>query len=336
VSAVVSATLLSSTLVSAAGTNVLRPGRVAGIVKHDFQVNNVDNANLSYALQTSHEQGSALAMDDAMFRADKLSGLATIDGPRYYPFFGTVISSAVPKQTSYPAQFAVVTSVHSSPGTPKANQICSGSGDALAFQRNSSSSPWRVSIEPYLPLLRDVPKFKTTSKGYVAPLASKALKTSVAGLPALYVDALNAQAPTGRAGPLLPAGDFAYGKCHDLGLIDPHQNSVIVRGLQFSFHASTLNPSDLIAFATRGGGALAMFTLQERISEAPTVANRYVIWSHGKTPWWSLLPAGDYSRVSWTVDQELAVAVPSKGSRVSPRVVGAYSEVLSVVGTAVG
>ena len=329
------AALVTPTLAAASHGTVISPKSVAQIVRTDYQINNVANANLSYALQEAHEEGTALAIDNTTFRADKLSGLATIDGAHYYPFYGTVVSSSVSKQSSYPARFAVVTKQSSGPGTPTAQRMCPGTGDALTFSKDSPKSDWRVSIEPYLPRLNAVPKFATTRDGFAAPL-SVSLKHYVHTLPALYVKALNAQAVNGRATALLPASYFLHATCSELDLVNPQQESQVIRGLKLHFSASVLAPSDLAAFATKGGGALAMFTFREQISEVPTVANDYVIWSHGATPWWSLLPTGHYSKVSWTIDQGFAVVVPPTGVKTGPRVVGSTAGVVTVVGTPVG
>lgn len=306
---------------------------VKTIIADDYAVNNTDNTNLSYALQATHEEGSALVMDDAAFRALKRSGDKTLEGSRYYPFYGTVTESSVPAQTSYPKRFVAIMKQTSSPGTPSADRECPGGAGILVEEKNSSSSPWRVSLEPYAARLSSVPALLTSSSGHghFASGGSYALKIST--LPHTVVVALNARARTGDGGSLLPASVFAYGHCGTLGLEDPHREVGIYHGLALSFSASTITPSDVTAYQTKDGGALALFTVREEVSEKPAAANEYDIWSHGATSWWSLLPAGHYATVSWTMDQELAVYVPSATSSAKARIVGSNVGVVAVTGT---
>ena len=320
---------------SASSAAKLKSIDVKSIIAHDYALNNASNTNLSYALQASHEAGSALVMDDATFRAAKLSGYKTLEGVRYYPFYGTVTASSVPAQTSYPATFVAIMKQKSAPGTPSAYRSCSEGGGILVEQKDSSSSPWRAILEPSVAQSSSIPAFSKSSSGHglLASGGSYALK--IASLPTTMVAALSARARTDAGGALLPASDFAYGHCGTLGLADPHRDVGVQRGLELSFRASTITPSDVTAYQTKGGGALAVFTLREEVSEKPVAANQYIIWGHGATPWWSLLPIGHYASVSWTTDQELAVYVPSATSTAKARVVGGYAEVVAVTGTPV-
>jgi hypothetical protein len=308
---------------------------VESIIAHDYALNNASNTNLSYALQATHEGGSALVMDDATFRAAKLSGYKTVEGARYYPFYGTVTASSVPAQTSYPATFVAIMKQKSAPGTPSAYRSCSEGGGILVEQKDSASSLWRAVLEPSVARLSSIPAFSKSSSGngLFANGGSYALKIS--SLPTTMVAALSARARTDVGGALLPASDFAYGHCGTLGLADPHRDVGVQRGLELTFRASTIAPSDVTAYQTKGGGALALFTVSEEVSEKPAVASEYIIWSHGATPWWSLLPTGHYATVSWTTDQELAVYVPSATSTAKARVVGGYAVVVAVTGTPV-
>lgn len=309
---------------------------VKKIIAGDYAINNADNANLSYALQATHEEGSALVMDDAGFRAAKLSGYKTLEGPRYYPFYGTVTESSVPVQSAYPERFISVMKQSSPPGTPSADRVCPESGDILEMEKNSGSSPWRVSLEPYLARLSSVPTLLGSSSGEGKFASGHSYALNLSTLPHTMVIALNARASTGSGGYLLPASVFSYGHCGDLGLEDPHREVGIYHGLVQSFSASTITPSDVTAYATKDGGALAVFTVREQVSERPAIAGQYVIWSHGATSWWSLLPAGHYSTISWTIDQELAVYVPTTKSSAKARIVGGYNEVISVTGQPLG
>lgn len=302
---------------------------VKSIIAKDYSVNNADNATLNYALQASHEQGTALVMDDAAFRAAKASGNKTLDGPRYYPFFGTVEESSVPSQSSYPKQFIAVVKQSSPAGTPSAFRSCPNSGSILVEQRDSPTSAWRLNLEPTSERLSSVPQLSPS--GSFAEGGSYALNVST--LPNTFVKDLGKRAGTGNGGTLLPASVFAHGHCGDLGLVDPHSLVGTVHGLVQSFSASTISPTDESAYKTKDGGALALFTVREKVSVKSPSAQGYVVWAHGATWWWSLLPVGHYATVSWTIDQQVAVYVPSATSSASARVVGAYSEVIAVAGT---
>lgn len=308
---------------------------VKAIIAGDYATNNADNADLNYAQQATHEQGSALVIDDEAFRAAKLSGYKTLDGPRYFPFYGTVTGSSAPVQTTYPQRFAVIMKQSSPPGTPSADRICPGSGGILVEQKNSASSPWRVSLEPYLAKLSSAPTLLTTSSSN-GNFAADSYALNLSTLPHTLVVALNTRGRTGNGGYLLPASVFAYGHCGALGMEDPRREVGSYHGLLQSFSASTITPSDVTAYETKGGGALAVFTVREQVVERPALANQYVIWSHGATAWWSLLPAGHYSTVSWTMDQEVAIYVPSATSSQKARIVGAYNGVISVTGKSLG
>lgn len=306
---------------------------VKTIIAGDYVTNNADNANLSYAQQATHEEGSALAIDDATFRAVKLSGYKTLDGPRYFPFYGSVTESSAPAQTTYPERFIAIVKQWSPPGTPSAYRVCPGSGDILVEQKDSGSSPWRASLEPYIAKLSSAPTLLTTSSGN-GSFAAGSYTLNLSTLPHTVVVALNSRARTGNGGYLLPGSVFSYGHCGDLGMADPRREAGMYHGLVQSFSASTIAPSDLTAYQTTDGGALAVFTVRERVVERAAAAGEFVIWNHGSTAWWSLLPAGHYSRVSWTIDQELAVFVPSATSTARARIVGAYYGVTSVTGKA--
>lgn len=318
---------------SVAVDSVLQPRDVGPIVAHDYSVNNRANASLNYALQSTNEEGSALAMDNTAFRAAKLSGYATIEGPHYFPFYGRVISSAVPLQKSYPVNLGVLVAQSSSAGTPSPVRVCPESGALLALRKTSARSTWRVALEPAVARLASIARFATTTSGYGVPVVPASLTVPLNSLPQAFASALNAQAASGKASALLPTGVFSYGHCGDLGLEDPHSDEGTVHGLLTNFHAFTPSSSDLVAFSANGGAALALFTIKERVTEVAANKSQYIIWSHGSTTWWSLLKAGNYTKVSWTIDQELAVVVPRAASHQTVRVVGADSGVIAVSGT---
>lgn len=309
----------------------LHVGSVTSIVTHDYALNNEANATLSYALQARHEGGSALAIDDADFRIAKIVGDRTLDGAHYYPFFGRVASNSVPRQGAYPLHFAAEVVQSSAPGIPKADALCAGSGDLIVETKDAAASPWRVTLEPYVPSIAALPRF-SSEHGHGRFGASKGLATPLGSLATAVVASLAHRAATGAGDAMVPGGDFVTSACGHLLLWDPRPWAGSRNGLTLSPQLSVASPADLVAFATAGGGALAALTIRERYTERPSVAGDYVIWSHGTYTPWDLLPVGHYASVSVVVDQEVAVYDPPAGSGPA-HVVGAYQGVVSVTGT---
>lgn len=307
----------------------VRVGPIAAIVAADYADNNAANATLSYAKQADHEEGTALALDDASFRADKLAGYATADGARYYPFTGRAVATSVPAQSAYPVRFAAYLAQSSPPGTPGADAVCAGSGDAAVFQKDGPSSPWRITFEPYAPRIAALPAL-AQSHGHGLFATGGHLATPLADLAAQAVAALAHRSATGGGDALAPASLFTSGACGHLDLWDPHQFAGVRNGLTFTSHTSAVSPSDLVAFATADGGALAFVTLREQYTERPQAAGDYVQWSHGSYVGWDLLAAGRYSEVTFVVDQQLAIYDPPASSGQAAHVVAGYNGVVSV------
>jgi hypothetical protein len=116
---------------------------------------------------------------------------------------------------------------------------------------------------------------------------------------------------------------------------DPHTDVGTTNGLTSSFTASTLAPSDLVIYATKGGGALVMFTVRENVSQRPPAGDE-ILRRHQTSiglAILNLLPAGHYGTVTWTIDQQVAIAVPSTTSSANARIVGSCSGIVSISGT---
>jgi hypothetical protein len=334
--AALTAVALTNTPAYASKKVVVTPSETSGIVAHDYALNNDSNATLSYSVQAQHEQGTALAIDDAAFRGVKLAGFRTLDGAHYYPFTGSIVSSALPAQSTYPVQFAVLARQHSSAGTPAASAICAKSGSLLVERKDTAASAWRITLEPYVPIVSALPKFQLRPTGFGQSITSSDAP-ALATLPAIFVSDLNNRAETNSGGALLPVSVYATG-CEHLAMVDPHNYVGMKNGFTLSFSAATLAPSDLAIYATVGGGALALFTVRENLSERPTVAGEYVVWPHHTTlatSVFNLLPAGHYGTVSWEIDQQVAIALPSTTSTANARVVGNDWGIVSVKGTPV-
>ncbi len=312
----------------------LHVGSVSAIVTHDFALNNEANATLSYVVQGRDEGGSALAIDDSVFRFHKIAGDRTLEGARYYPFFGRVVSSSVPAQSSYPVRFAAEVVESSAPGTPRADVGCAGSGVLDVVTKVAASGPWRVTLEPYVPSIAALPRF-TSAHGHGRFATSQRLAMPLASLASAVVASLEHRAATGAGTTLVPGGDFVTNACGHFEMWDPHLWSGSHSGLTSTSQLSAATPADEVAFATVGGGALAAFTVTERYTERPAVAGDYVIWSHGTYTAWDLLPVGHYASVTVVVDQEVAVLDPAVRSGQAAHVVGAYGGVVSVTGTPV-
>ncbi|MGH3732157.1 MAG: hypothetical protein ACRDVC_02070 [Acidimicrobiales bacterium] len=315
-----------------ARTKHLSIGSVSAIVSSDYRLNNAANADLSYAVQAEHEGGSALTMDDETFRAAKIAGDPTLDGATYSAFEGTVASSSAPPQSTYPLRFIALSPLTSPAGTPSADRVCAGSADVLEFQKDSSASTWKVTNEPSADEQASIPRFAKTASGTGGFATGSGYVTPLNSVEVDYIAAMTAQARTGNGGALLPSKLFATGRCV-LELWNPRTDYGVHDGLNLSVSVKALSPRDFVAYQVKGG-ALALFTLQGTIREAPQTSGEHINWSHGSTLWWDLLPAGEYSVVHWTVDQELAVFVPSTATGGTMRVLAGYSDIVNIGGTA--
>jgi hypothetical protein len=170
-------------------------------------------------------------------------------------------------------------------------------------------------------------------------VASDSLAVNPAILPNEIGTALESQASYGTGGSLLPATVFASG-CGHLGLYNPVGSISGVgtgptkTGITTSFSAGALSPSDLAVYATVGGGALVVFTVQEQENTNPPAAGDSITWTPTSS-WERLLPAGNYGSVSLIDDQQIAIAVPSvkHDAPGAVHIVGASYGIVSVSGT---
>ena len=182
-----------------------------------------------------------------------------------------------------------------------------------------------------VPSTVSIPTFTTSSTGQGSFASGGDYSIPLDAVPATYVSALTNRASTGIGGALLPTSLFASGHCGQYGLTDPRSITGIHNGLRLSVHVAAASPSDLVTYQVVGG-ALALFTLQETVHESPIGAGHYIIWSHGSTNWWDLLPIGHFTSVQSTIDQELAVFVPSTSTGGTPRVLDQNGGVVAVSG----
>ncbi len=311
-------------------------GSVAAILARNDALNNEANARLNYAEQAAHEAGTALVLDDAAFRVAKLAGDRTLDGAHYVPFSERLISAAVPAQSSYPVRIAAETSTVLSSGAPSQPKGCAQTGALDVLARDSATSPWRVTLEPYVPRLSVLPAFaRHHDHGSFAP--SHGLSMPAAAVGAAVASAFRGRAATGAGDTLVPALDYTNTRtCAHPVVWDPRPWTGTRNGLALSSRFGVVTPTDAVGFATVGGGALVALTIREQYSERPQVAGDYVQWGHGSFTPWDLLAVGHYATVTIVVDQQVLVLDPSAASGQPARLVGSYNGVVSVTGTPVG
>jgi len=300
-----------------ASTIVVTPSQVGGILKTYSAANNKSNAHLSAAYQALDEAGSALAMDNAQFRIAKATG--TKSGP---PFTFTAIASSVPQQLSYPAYFMTLAT------TAKAQAGC---GNLLTFERQGSSSPWKVIYEPGV-TAKDVPPFlKSGQWGLLS--AGGGLATPLAKLPGAVSTALARGENTGNFSPMptppvTPPASACFAIPNNYA-----SDQTLGSSYNFTFSVKPETPLNAIAMANRNGGATVEMTLTMTVSVS--ISGGYVrVAPNLSSPWSYFLKPGDYNSMKLTYPVELAVVDPPAGHG-TWQVVGAYSTITAATGTTV-
>src|SRR5580658_9594206 len=87
---------------------VMTPGGVSHVLASYSVANNRANRVLSTADQNQDEEGTAAQIDNTVFTIDADAGYTSLTGNTFYATTMVPIRSAVPHQSGYPAQFAVV------------------------------------------------------------------------------------------------------------------------------------------------------------------------------------------------------------------------------------
>ncbi|HLI43593.1 MAG TPA: hypothetical protein VKU92_03900 [Acidimicrobiales bacterium] len=305
---------------------VVSPSAARAILGPTMATNNRANARLDSSLLASYEAGSAFALDNATYEADRAAHFR----PPPAPFTVDLMQLALTRQTAYPAKFVAEGIQHSlSKSAPAAATSC---GTILTFERASSRSPWRIVLEPSLKASQ-LPRLASGSGGF-APAVDQARRRVADGLPEKVVQALLTEETTGRLGPFRPS-DFTD-PCG--GIPNPRQDVTSAEAAGFSQRDlfRTAARPDTTAFALAGGGTLVMFTLRFEDQLLATEPSNLIDWSHpslSQSPgeaWTYFLSAGTYSEVSESGELEMAVELSPSGT--SWRFVGSYGGVTSVTG----
>lgn len=315
----------SGTEASPTGTPVVSPSAARKVIAPTMATNNKANAKLDSALLASFEGGSAFAIDDATYKADKAARFT----PPASPFTLDLGELALTRQTTWPATFLAV-------GTQQPLQKSSSKAatcDAmLDFQKTSASGKWRIVLEPTVNA-KGVPKLAKAKAGY-APTVSPATEKLADALPAKVTAALLAEETSGKLGPFSKS-DFT-GDCWEL----PNPRADLTEAAEAGYDQrdlfSPIDPPDTQSVALAGGSTLVMFTLRFE-DEMISSSDNPVSWGHpslSKNPeeaWTYFLASGSYSEVKESGELQVAVVLSPGGKKWS--VVGSYSGVTSVTGT---
>ena len=288
-----------------------------------MRTNNTANAHLDAGLLASYEAGSAFAIDDATYRADKLAHVAVASSP-----FGVKITAlSLPASSRVPQSF-LVEGRQVSLTKKGAAPPC---GTLLYFRREGGGS-WKIALEPTVD--SDNVVSPSLDRGYAVPVSASEVSRADA-VPVEFVAALRNEETSGLLGPFKAA--MFTGKCWQLP--DPRSDVKYAEAHGFIQRDlySMPSPPDTAAVALRGGSTLVLFTVRFDNQLLAPSASESISWTHPSRAagpsleWTYFLKAGNYSVVSERGDLEVA-AVLEAGSN-TWRVIGSYVGVTSVVGT---
>lgn len=148
---------------------VITPGGVSKVVAGFSAANIRSNRVLSLADQAQDEEGSAAKIDNTVFTIDADAGYPSLTGSTFYPVSMQPTVSAVPHESGYPAQFAVITKYRDAKGTPKSEQTCAGTEVLQVYEKDSGIAPWRLALEPAI-TPGVVTTFTSGSGGFATPV----------------------------------------------------------------------------------------------------------------------------------------------------------------------
>ena len=310
---------------ASSGRVLVTPEAARGLVGPTMATNNRANAALSSSLLASYEAGSAFALDNSTYAADRTAKYH----PPYTPFTVSLKAVGVTRQVSWPARFVALGTQRSLTKNGPAGPSC---GTALLFQKTSASGRWHIVLEPSLDG-HQIPKVATAPGGY-APAVSVARLRQADKVPKQAVKALMALETSGRLGPF-QRSDFT-GQCWQLP--NPRLDVASAEASGFSQRDlfSTASRPDTATVALAGGRTLVIFTLGFEDELVATASSNPIAWSHpalSKNPgaaWMYFLASGTYSQIVERGELEVAVELSPSGR--SWRVVGAYSGVTSLKG----
>jgi hypothetical protein len=272
--------------------------------------NNSANAQRSATGLAAIETGSSLAIDTALYQAQRAAGAAPY--PAFSPLTATYYIPAG-EQATGPRWFAVqvANAFQSSPGTVSSTEY-------LLFTQAAPGAPWQDAVEPYLVPGATAPPVALNTDGLATAVPLDAATAAVAPgqLPAATAASLDA-ASGGKAGITAPAtlADLADQR---------FWRSKLPGGQVADAHAPAAGPSgQAFALRTADGGALVFYTDTARLTITPPPGSMLHLTIPGFfTPGQALAQAN----VGY-LDQFAAYDPPSGGG--PPRIVADYAAITS-------
>lgn len=277
--------------------------------------NNTANRAVSLSQQALDETGSALKMDDAVFRYE----LQAVQGPsyeqqHYVPFFFHVVSEQVLAVRSWPRHFLALAVPTAS---PTASASTHGScADAFAFVQNRRGGRWRVESEPPVPrgALGDL---RLTPVSDPIAVTDPHLAEDPLSLTGELANAIGTWGSGGPAPTWLPRRDAA---CFGLDFVGTAARKAQVEHYMFDLSTEPASGSGaILTFALRGGGALVIVTLRVQQSLSAASPSSFSVHS----AYGDLQPGQQYQALSYPGMAEVAVLDPPRG-RGRPVILGAY------------
>lgn len=295
---------------------------MTSIVSQTMVVNNKANEELNLGLLKTYEAGSALAIDGASYEQSKQ---VTGSDCSYLPFGVHVTQAVAVPGSVFPERFLAVGATYPIPTTEHcATGSCPDSGTLLAFERVSSSAPWKIVLEPSV---ESGPFTKLSAEGSTATAATTSEEAAGKSVPSQLAAALTTYASSGALGPLKPS--WFTGSCW--ALPDAHQQATEQLKVGVVEHETFTTTPDLEQYAVVAGGVLDLFTLDFETQQVPAGASGSISWvSEPNTdPVSGLLPSGQYSRITETGSLQIAAIAQRNGTFA---LVGDYYGVISVKG----
>ncbi len=311
-------------------TPIVTPSEIPQILKSANEKNNLNNQTLSIPGQGQIETGTALALDDAFFKMQKLAGSKSVTGANYIPFYYSLKGDSIPYSSHYPAHFLAMVSLTSPANSASPAAACPNSDSATLFEfvKSSPNSNWKVALEPFTNGSTS-PKFATLKDGYSAPLNPKTkLVLPLAQIPATFAQALQIYGTSGRITGGLAKSDFSTTGCWSV--FDFHQGYTFYKSASIAptLSIAPVTPSDVVTFPLTKGAVLELFSLRFVYNLRPATATGSINQQTQRgNPYSYTLPAGQYSSVSQPGICELAVVDPPNSINLSrstqPQLVGA-------------
>lgn len=321
--------------------SVVTPAEIPQILKTANSKNNLNNKTLSISGQGQIETGTALALDDAFFKMEKLAGGKTVTGAKYIPFYYLLKADSIPQTSHYPAHFLVMVGLSSPSNSDSPTSACPNSGSATLFNfvKASSTGNWKVNLEPFVNGAT-IPKFATVKDGYSAPLnSSSKLVIPPSELPAMIAKALQTYGTSGRITGGLSKNDFSTTGCWSVYNFSQGYTFYKKISVSPSLSITPFSPSDAVSYPLASGAVLDLFSLKYVYTLRPATTTGSISQQTQRgNPYSYTLPAGQYSSVVQPGICELAVVDPPNSINLShstqPQLIGADCGELLATGKA--